>query len=94
MSSCIRAHAKDARNNFVQINLPTQYKLCASIVSMKKQDLIKHLGKTVEDAALMLDFAHRNSVQRYPDELTNRQCRDVIRRMKANGIAYPKKWNL
>ena len=63
-------------------------------LGMKKSDLIEHLGGTAEKAAHALDLAHRNSVQRYPEELTERQCKDVIRRMKALGIKYPRKWNV
>ena len=61
---------------------------------MKKSDLINFLAKggTVEAAARRLDFAHRNSLQRLPAELTERQTKDMIRRMKAKRIKYPADW--
>lgn len=62
--------------------------------AMNKKELIAHLGGTAEKAAHALDLAHRNSIQRLPEELTPRQCKDMIRRMKALNIAYPRKWNV
>lgn len=59
---------------------------------MNKKELIEHLGGTAEKAAKRLDFAHRNSVQRYKDVLTDRQVKDVVRRMKANRIKFPAEW--
>ena len=59
---------------------------------MKKSELIEYLGGTADSAAKKLDFAHRNSVQRYGEYLTPRQCADVIRRMKANRIKVPVLW--
>ena len=60
---------------------------------MKKQDLINLLGGTAEKAAKRLDYAHRNSVQRFDDELTDRQNADIIRRLRAKRIKYPAEWN-
>ena len=59
---------------------------------MKKIDLIEYLGGTAEKAAKRLDYAHRNSIQRFGDYLTPRQVADITRRMKAKRINIPKEW--
>lgn len=61
---------------------------------MEKSKLIAYLGGTAEKAAKRLDFAHRNSVQRYKEILTPRQVKDVSRRMRALGIEIPEEWNV
>ena len=64
---------------------------------MKKSELIKHLAGehgSVDKAAKRLGYAHRNSVQRFDNELTDRQTKDIIMRMRAKRIKYPAWWNI
>lgn len=77
----------------VKHNFTLDQKQCLCYIGdMRKQELIDYLGGTADSAAKKLDFAHRNSIQRYKDELTPRQCTDVIRRMKAKRIKIPVVW--
>jgi len=59
---------------------------------MKKQDLIDLLGGTAVKAANRLGYAHRNSVQRLDAELTDRQVKDIIMRLRAKRIKFPAEW--
>lgn len=59
---------------------------------MNKKDLIELLGGTAEKAAAKLEYSHRNSVQRFPRELTSRQVAVVLLRMRAVRIPIPKSW--
>ena len=60
---------------------------------MNKQSLIELLGGTAEKAAKRLGYAHRNSVQRLSDPLTDRQVKDISLRIRAARIKIPKDWS-
>ncbi len=59
---------------------------------MKKQDLINLLGGNAEKASKRLGYAHKNSVLRLSDPLTDRQVKDMVMRMKAKRIKFPREW--
>lgn len=58
---------------------------------MKKSEIIHVIGNAPE-IAKRLEYAHRNVVYGWPEELSERQSSDVIRRMKAKRIPVPKDW--
>jgi hypothetical protein len=60
---------------------------------MKKESLINLLGGTADKAAKRLGYAHRNSIQRFGETLTERQVKDITMRMRAKRIKIPKEWN-
>ena len=61
---------------------------------MNKKDLIELLGGTAERAATKLGYSHRNSIQRFPDVLTDSQVNVVLLRMRAVRIPIPQNWRL
>lgn len=65
--------------------------LFANITTMKKSEIIELIGNAPE-IAKRLEYAHRNVVYGWPDELSKRQAADVVRRMKAKRIPVPKEW--
>jgi len=67
---------------------------------MKKADLIKHLtadGVSLRQAAKKLGWAGEradNAIWYLPEELTDKQSANIIRRMKAARIPIPKEWRV
>ena len=56
-----------------------------------KEDILKQFGTYIA-ASKALDFKVRASIDKLADPLTDSQARNVIRRMKANGLAVPDSW--
>lgn len=56
-----------------------------------KANIIAYVGEAPE-IKRKLDYEHRNVVYGWKDELSVRQSKDVIRRMKAARITVPKEW--
>lgn len=69
----------------------TLQNLLAIMFSMKKSEIIRVIGNAPA-IAKRLEYAHRNVVYGWPDELSERQSADVIRRMKVKRIPIPKEW--
>lgn len=66
-------------------------KIKPEIKPLLKANIIAYVGEAPE-IKKKLDYEHRNVVYGWKDELTVRQSKDVIRRMKAKRIPVPKEW--
>ena len=59
---------------------------------MNKKELVTYIGGTYEQIAHKLDFASKQSIAQLPEVLTDKQSRNIIRRMMAARIKVPKEW--
>lgn len=58
---------------------------------MKKSTIIEFFGNAPRIAE-KLDYTHRNVVYGWPDILTDRIYKDILRRMKYAKIKVPENW--